>query len=79
MAENQRTTVETFAARGLIPYAGDIRDLSTPDNILIFLTYMSQNTKARKKSSQAMRAFLDGLGSDRIAGALLSDVLPNLL
>jgi UDP-2,4-diacetamido-2,4,6-trideoxy-beta-L-altropyranose hydrolase len=72
MAENQRTAVETFAANELIPYAGDIRDLSTLDNLLIFLTRMSQNAEARKKSSQAMRAFLDGLGAERIAKALLS-------
>jgi spore coat polysaccharide biosynthesis predicted glycosyltransferase SpsG len=97
MAENQRTAVETFAARELIPYAGDIRgervdspgstqafsdsslakalppvNPSTLDNILMFLTHMSQNVEARKKSSHAMRAFLDGLGAERIAKALLS-------
>jgi spore coat polysaccharide biosynthesis predicted glycosyltransferase SpsG len=71
MAENQRTAVETFAARGLVPYAGDIRDPSTLDNILTFLTRMSQNVEARKESSHAMRAFLDGLGAERIAEALL--------
>jgi spore coat polysaccharide biosynthesis predicted glycosyltransferase SpsG len=93
MAENQRTAVETFAARRLIPYAGDIRggnsdaqnaapaaspeslppvNISTLDSIFSFLTQMSQNVEARKKSSHAMRAFLDGLGAERIAKALLS-------
>jgi spore coat polysaccharide biosynthesis predicted glycosyltransferase SpsG len=72
MAENQRTAVETFAANELIPYAGDIRDPFTLDNILMFMTRMSQNAEARKKSSHTMRAFLDGLGAERIAKALLS-------
>lgn len=40
-------------------------------SILSFLTQMSVNVKARKKSSQCMRAFLDGQGAKRIAQALL--------
>lgn len=90
MAENQRTAVETFAAKDLIPYAGDIRSKNFPEiltnfsseslpdintstlkNILTFLTQMSDNAEARKKSSQSMRAFLDGQGAKRIAEALL--------
>lgn len=90
MAENQRTAVETFAAKELIPFAGDIRGKSFPKtstnfspeslpdinsltlkNILTFLTQMSDNAEARKKSSLSMRAFLDGQGAKRIAEALL--------
>lgn len=91
MAENQRTAVETFAKKGLIPFAGDIRGIKSPkaknnsvsenlpavnssviSGILSFLTQMSLNVEARKKSSQSMRAFLDGQGAKRIAQALLN-------
>ncbi len=40
--------------------------------ILSFMTYMSQNLSARTKSSQSMRAFLNGAGADQIARALIS-------
>lgn len=69
MAENQRTAVETFSQAGLIPFAGV--NCSAISNILHFLTQMSENENARKKSSQSMRAFLDGRGAVRIAEALL--------
>ena len=69
MAENQRTAVETFAKEGLIPFAGV--NNSALSNILRFLTQMSGDENARKKSSQSMRAFLDGRGAVRIAEALL--------
>lgn len=44
---------------------------SVVDKILLFLTSMSADYGARKKSSQSMRAFLDGKGAARIADALL--------
>jgi UDP-2,4-diacetamido-2,4,6-trideoxy-beta-L-altropyranose hydrolase len=90
MAENQRTAAETFASKGLIPFAGDIRgaqasalpaehmpdtlpdiNMSAIENILKFLTRMSVDVSTREKSSHAMRAFLDGQGTERIAAALL--------
>lgn len=36
MAENQRTAVETFAAKGLIPFAGDIRSKNFPETLTSF-------------------------------------------
>lgn len=74
MAENQRTAVENYAKSGLIPYAGDIRSAGSTAiaAILSFMTYMSQNLSARTKSSQSMRAFLNGSGADQIAGELTS-------
>ncbi len=91
MAENQRTAVEAFAQRGLIPCAGDIRSGHTPTeptaspdrettllnrstllHILDFLTHMSANVEERAEASRSMRAFLDGLGAERIAEALIS-------
>lgn len=96
MADNQRTAVESFAAKGIIPCAGDIRLSQTPgsakqkhdnekedrtinllsasviSNILNFMTHMSINVEARRKSSHDMRAFMDGCGASRIADTLLS-------
>lgn len=74
MADNQRTAVETYAGLGLIPYAGDIRsaDNAVISSILSFMAYMSQNLSARAKSSQSMRAFLNGTGADQIACELTS-------
>lgn len=72
MAENQRTAVDTYAAKGIIPCAGGLLADSVIYNILRFLTYMSENADARQKSSHKMRAFLDGCGAKRIAEALLS-------
>ncbi|MDE6847072.1 MAG: UDP-2,4-diacetamido-2,4,6-trideoxy-beta-L-altropyranose hydrolase [Lachnospiraceae bacterium] len=74
MADNQRTAVETYAGLGLIPYAGDVRPANNTviSSILSFMTYMSQNLSLRAKSSQSMRAFLNGAGSDQIACALTS-------
>lgn len=78
MADNQFTAVRVYAKTGLIPYAGDIRpntenllpDVGVLDNILLFLTSMSQDWERRKKSSQSMRAFSDGCGAGKIAEKL---------
>lgn len=74
MADNQRTAVETYAGLGLIPYAGDIRsaDNTAISSMLSFMAYMSQNLSVRSKSSQSMRAFLNGTGADQIACELIS-------
>lgn len=76
MADNQRTAIETFSIKELIPCAGDARNSATVkeavERITDFLTQMSQNVNSRKKSSHAMRAFLDGCGAAKIADRLLS-------
>lgn len=96
MADNQRTAVESFAVKGIIPFAGDIRpaqkhdfadqdfesvkigttkeipSVSVINNILQFMTNMSENMEMRQKSSHDMRALLDGCGARRIADALLA-------
>lgn len=76
IADNQKTAAETYAKKGLIPCAGDMRFVQTPafSHILSFLTRMSQNVDLRKKSSHAMRAFIDGYGAEKIAGQLLDSL-----
>ncbi|MBQ6806789.1 MAG: UDP-2,4-diacetamido-2,4,6-trideoxy-beta-L-altropyranose hydrolase [Lachnospiraceae bacterium] len=72
MADNQLTAVETFSAQNIIPYAGDVRDSFSDvlDTMLAFLNEQSSSMEARKKSSHAMRAFIDGKGAMRIAKVL---------
>ncbi len=73
MADNQQMAVNTFSQENLIPYAGDIRqDEDVLSRILSFVTCMSQNIDSRKKSSHAMRAFLDGCGAEHIASQLVT-------
>lgn len=72
MADNQKTAVATFARQQIIPYAGDVRT-SLPevlDTIFAFIKEQSSSVELRKKSSHAMRAFIDGQGALRIASAL---------
>lgn len=103
MAENQRTAVETYAVKNLIPCAGDIRPVTRPEHpitpgasrpsasqpaeenlmystvlnpstlwhIIDFLISMSADFPARRRTSSAMRNFLDGTGAEQIARALL--------
>lgn len=74
VADNQLTAVKTFAAEAMIPYAGDVRT-ALQDVINSVTTFLQDNIASyekREKSSQQMRAFVDGNGSARIAAALLS-------
>ncbi|MBO5210039.1 MAG: UDP-2,4-diacetamido-2,4,6-trideoxy-beta-L-altropyranose hydrolase [Lachnospiraceae bacterium] len=72
MADNQQIAVSTFSGKNIIPYAGDVRtDFSEViENILQFLQEQSVSVEVRQKSSHAMRAFIDGKGSMRIAKSL---------
>lgn len=71
-ADNQLSAVRTFSEGQLIPYAGDAcSSLKETSNALItFLNNHKDSYVERKKSSQSMRAFIDGKGSYRIASAL---------
>ena len=71
-ADNQLSAVKTFSDNHIIPYAGDAcTSLEETCNALItFLNRHKDSYAERKKSSQRMRAFLDGSGSYRIATAL---------
>lgn len=73
MADNQLHAVKTMAIRKIIPYAGDVRFTceNTINAILSFLDDYTHSYDKRKKSSQCMRAFVDGNGSARIAGSLI--------
>lgn len=80
MADNQRTAVETFAKKRLIPCAGDIRALSQSGpavsrdclcRILAFLSDMAQDSAARAAVSASMKDYLDGSGAEKIAQTLL--------
>lgn len=71
-ADNQMIAVKTFSDSQIIPYAGNAcTSLEETCNALIFFLNSHRDSYAeRKKSSQRMRAFLDGRGSYRISAAL---------
>jgi len=71
-ADNQLSAVKTFSECQMIPYAGDARSAleKTCDALTAFLDSHKTSCTERKKSSQRMRAFIDGRGSYRIALAL---------
>lgn len=73
MADNQLHAVKTMAMQKIIPYAGDVRFTceNTVNAILSFLDDYTRSYDKRKKSSQCMRAFVDGNGSARIAESLI--------
>lgn len=72
MADNQLAAAKAFADMGVIPCAGDIRNSldGVLDQILDFMTYMSQNFEKRKTAHKIMRSLIDGQGSMRIAEEL---------
>lgn len=73
-ADNQLSAVGTFSGKGIIPYAGDARSsLEKVINIMnLFLKEHAHSYERRKKSSQCMRAYIDGSGAARIAAELIS-------
>lgn len=72
MADNQLTAAHAFAKAGAIPCAGDVRTEKDQviDNILSFMTEMSQSIDKRKSAHDAMSRLVDGKGAMRIAKAL---------
>lgn len=75
LADNQLNAVETFSKSPIIPYAGDVRPSLTAvtEAVILFLEESARSYERRKKSSQRMRAFIDGNGSSRIAAAFFAN------
>lgn len=71
-ADNQLNAVKTFSNDRIIPYAGDACSSlnETCDTLITFLKNHISSYDERQKSSQRMRAFVDGRGSHRIAALL---------
>ena len=72
MADNQLTAAHAFAKAGAIPWTGDVRTAKDQviDEILTFVTYMSENIDKRRSAHDAMSRLVDGNGAMRIAKAL---------
>lgn len=73
MADNQLQAVRTMSMQKIVPYAGDVRFTcdNTINAVSSFLDDYSRSYDKRRKSSQYMRAFVDGNGAARIAKALI--------
>lgn len=72
IADNQLPAVRTLSAKGILPYAGDIRhDPKTVFRAMISFLRDNRGHDKRQKSSLRQRAFIDGNGSARIAETLI--------
>lgn len=72
MADNQLPSAEAFAKAGAVPCAGDLRhnDSIVIQDVINFVTYMSQNISKRKSAHETMSRLIDGNGAKRIAEAI---------
>ncbi len=76
IADNQMRAAKTFSAKGIIPYAGDVRtdmDGTTQRIAQQIRTYMDQPDTAAAYSSKE-RTVVDGQGAERIAQLLLKTI-----
>lgn len=72
LADNQLLLAENFAARGLMQYAGDMRQNTAQVTAQLVKTVrqLADDSKARSIQSSRMHAVLDGQGALRLANAL---------
>ena len=71
VADNQRPNVRKFQEDGIIPYAGDMRDIGTMERILEILNGELQEKSLRTSISHRMQTVVDGNGAARLAKAIL--------
>jgi UDP-2,4-diacetamido-2,4,6-trideoxy-beta-L-altropyranose hydrolase len=71
-ADNQLYAVKTFAAQGLMPYAGDMREDETAcvDTVLFHLAALMDSPACRKQTADSLRLRVDGKGAERISAAI---------
>lgn len=78
MADNQLDNVHSFAADGLMPYAGDVRTDDVIANLRALLTeYQHQTETEQQALSKRLQATVDGLGATRIARRLANLTQPS--
>lgn len=72
LADNQLTAASTFAAKGLMLYAGDYRTdgPQTLEKMLQAVALLVQDSARRRRMAARMRAVVDGQGAARLARAL---------
>ncbi len=76
IADNQMRAAKEFSKRGIIPYAGDIRDEmeETTDRIVDQIRTYQNDAALRAETSKKMKTVVDGHGAERLAKLLLSRV-----
>lgn len=72
-ADNQLLGARCFDEKGLIPYAGDVRDSTQKviNRACEILFELIKNQKLRTKRSLLMRNFCDGMGANKLAEELI--------
>lgn len=74
IADNQMRAAKAFAAKGLIPYAGDVRyDINgVAEKAVDQITEYINHPAGRQAAGEKMRSVVDGRGADRLAELLIS-------
>ena len=78
LADNQLSGAAAAAGRGLVLYAGDVRENSAFAEVLCDkLAGLMNDYPLRKRMTEEMRHTVDGNGAMRLTDALISDIIPN--
>lgn len=72
-ADNQLDNVRQFASDGLIPYAGDAREMRVEGQIAAILQQCMEDREWREERARRMQQMIDGNGAGRIAEWLCKD------
>lgn len=74
IADNQMRAAKAFSAKGLIPYAGDVRyDIDgVAEKAVDQIEQYIGDPAGREAAGEKMRAVVDGRGADRLAELLIS-------
>ncbi|MCR5209303.1 MAG: UDP-2,4-diacetamido-2,4,6-trideoxy-beta-L-altropyranose hydrolase [Lachnospiraceae bacterium] len=75
IADNQRDNVEGFSSKGLLEYAGDVREEGFFKVLFEKLTYLKEKKDIREKMSAELKRVVDGKGAARIASAITDKIL----
>lgn len=73
VADNQMPAVNAFSEKGLIRYAGDVRENREKviDNIIGNIRLMKDSYELREELSEKAKRVVDGRGAERIAEAIM--------
>lgn len=73
MADNQMPAINAFSEKGIVKYAGDVRDNREKviDNIIGNIGLMKDSYELREGLSEKAKGVVDGRGAERIAEAIM--------
>lgn len=75
VADNQIPAINEFLRKGIVKYAGDVRDNREEviDNIILSIGQMKDSYELREELSQEAKKVVDGRGAERIAKIIMAE------